>query len=387
MKRCVSFFVVPLLALAACSGGDDGSGSVAAEGWCSLAQRVEDSSDRYELSFDSDDETIAAAFEEFATLLDDAKDVAPDEIDDAVETAARGIAEFGDLLGEVDYDLFALDQSALAKLESMSEEMDTATAKIEAYNLRECGIAADADGSDSDDSASSAEAPAAPDDLADDATTDDDTGDIDLAADETTADEVSYTGDPNSDWCVASRELDRESAAFDEVLFADPDILEAALIEMVAMYEAAALLAPPELVDDVAVSLSTIRQFQAALMAAEYDFVNADLSALDGDDANQIANDHIETYNEQVCGIVTDDDGAPEDGVDAGENDFDAAFGTVREQAIAELVDNGFTEQEASCVFDGFDFTDPDVGDDTNAILGVFESCDIDLTRLAELGG
>ena len=47
----------------------------------------------------------------------------------------------------------------------------------------------------------------------------------------------------------------------------------------------------------------------------------------------------------------------------------------------------GFTAEEAGCIFDGFDFTDPTFADDMEAIVAVFAACDIDLARLAELGG
>jgi hypothetical protein len=117
------------------------------------------------------------------------------------------------------------------------------------------------------------------------------------------------------------------------------------------------------------------------LIAADYDILNADLSVLDEDGAGQVATENISTYNEQVCGIADDDDSS-DDG-----SGFETGAGTIREQAVAELVNSGFTQAEAECVFDSFDFTDPDLGSDPSAMIEVFDECGIDLARLAELGG
>jgi hypothetical protein len=198
---------------------------------------------------------------------------------------------------------------------------------------------------------------------------------------------VTYVGDSNSDWCVASRQLDIESDRLDSLDFTDPVAMEAAFTDLIGMYEGAVPLAPPELKDYVSISISELLTLQAVLVAVDYNFVNADLSALDDlGGIVQNANDNIELYNEQVCGTPA--------GVDSGETvlgadngGFDPGAGTIRDQAVAEFVNSGFTEQEASCIFDNLDFTDPAVGDDTNAIVAVFDLCAIDLARLAELGG
>lgn len=354
MKRQVSFFVLPVLVLAACGGGDDSSDSAAADDWCALAQQVEDSSDAYEVSLESGGETLGEAFEQFAALLDDAKRSAPDEIRDAVETSADGIAKFGELLGNVDYDVYALDESALAELEAMSEEMDTATTRIEAYNLRECGIDADAAAAEPDSAAST---------------------------EPSVATDSGAAADPSSDWCVAAQAVEDAGNPLDEVDFTDPQAVEAAVTEIVGLFQAAADLAPPELEDDIALSIQAIKDLEAALREADWDLLEADLSMLEEDEQSIAAEDNINAYNERVCGIAIDDEGDDES------SSFDPQGGTVRDQAIGELIANGFTEAEASCVFDNFDFSDPDASADPAVIMGVFESCSIDLARLAELGG
>ncbi len=202
-----------------------------------------------------------------------------------------------------------------------------------------------------------------------------------VTAPDTTENPPTFTGDAGSDWCVAARDLEDASAAFDDVGFADPGAVEAAFEDMIPRLESAAKLAPPELRVDVERSLESLELLQEALIDVDYDFLNADLSVIDElDAATQAANERIDAYNEQVCGMTASDDSA-DDG------SFDPGAGTIREQTIAELVNQGFTPDEAGCIFDGFDFTDPDFADDMAAIVGVFADCGIDLARLAELSG
>ncbi len=375
MSTRASLVIVSALVLAACGGGDDSSDGVSGDSWCELAQRIEDSSERYDQAFEQGGVALGEAFDEFATLLNDGKAVAPSEISEAVDTSAKGIERFGELLEEADYDLFEMDEAAFVELESMGDEMDAATEQIEAYNQRECGIAPSSDDGVLEESG------APEDDVV--STTGPATVD-EPDSDGTNADTVTFTGDPNSQWCVASRELDGANDLFSDVDFTDAEAVEAAVDQMISTYEDVAPLAPPELVDDVAISLGAIKQLEAALIAADYDLLNADLSALT-DDASRGSDDNIEAYNEQVCGIVSDDDGTA-DGGDAG-GDFDPLDGTIREQAVTTMVGLGFTEAEAGCFIDNVDLTDPNLASDTNTIVAVFELCDIDLARFAELGG
>ena len=373
MKRLVSLFVVTTILLAACGGGDGSSGSATVDDWCALAQRLEDTGSDYEVSLESGGETLADAFEQFAALLDDAQRVAPDEIKDAVETSAEGITTFRELLEGVDYDLFALDESAFAELEAMSEEMDSATERIDAYNQRECGI----DGESLDGESLGA----APEPQLSDSTESDSTTDSDSAAEADSAAGSGPASDPTSTWCVAAQAIENAGNPFDDVDFTDPLAVEAAVTEMVGLFQAAATVAPPELADDVAISLQFIEGLAAALEDADWDLLTADLSMLEEDAESEAAEANIEAYNEAACGIANVDQ------PDEDPSSFDPLGGTVRDQAIAELVATGFTDAEATCVFDNLDFTDPEASADPAVIMGVFEACEIDLDRLAELGG
>ncbi len=100
---------------------------------------------------------------------------------------------------------------------------------------------------------------------------------------------------------------------------------------------------------------------------------------LEEDDQSAAAKANIAAYNEQVCGIAVDDE-------QDDSSDFDPQAGTISEQAIAELVAVGFTEAEATCVFNNFDFNDPDAAE-PDVIMDILAMCDIDLERLADLGG
>ncbi len=206
---------------------------------------------------------------------------------------------------------------------------------------------------------------------------------------QSTGDQPTFQGDAGSDWCVAAQEVEDASAAIDAVDFTDPAAVEEAFTEALRLMEMAIEFAPPELQGDLDVTLEGFKQLQDALIAVDYDFLNADLSVLEDRDAiMQAASDNIEVYNEQVCGITADGSGNTDDTTPGSSgNDFDPGAGTIREQATAELVASGFTEAEASCIFDNLDFTDPALADDMTAIVGVFDLCEIDLARLAEIGG
>jgi hypothetical protein len=301
-----------------------------------------------------------------------------------MSTIADGSAKFSDLIA--DDDDAALDEAALAELEAVSDEMASATEQIEAYNLSECGISPS---SGSGDSASSEQA-STPDSADDEVVsttapaTVDQTGD-DQTGEDDGAQAVVFEGDADSDWCVAARDVEAASDRFEVIGFGDPEQVEATMGELLEQFEFAKQYAPPELAADIEISFEAFQDVAAALQAADYDFINADLSGLDDLDGSiQAANERIEQYNVQVCGF----DPAGLDDVDAGDSGgFDPAAGTIREQVIAELVNQGFTADEAECLFDKIDFDDPELFADTEALIALFSECAIGIERLAELGG
>jgi len=66
---------------------------------------------------------------------------------------------------------------------------------------------------------------------------------------------------------------------------------------------------------------------------------------------------------------------------------FDSAT-PLRDQFVSYLVGCGFTQLEGACLFDHLDFDDPAVlAGDTDAMSPAFQACDIDASRMAEIGG
>lgn len=232
--------------------------------------------------------------------------------------------------------------------------------------------------------------PAAADDAADvaDDVADDDGGAVD--GEEAAAPSEEPVIDPEfADWCTAARSVREATVAMDEIDPTDPASVEGALTQLRERTEAAAPLAPDEIADDVAVSLDLLRRVDDALAAADYDFVRADLSTIAGDDgASEAADDRIEAFNAEACGIPPMADAAADDETASADGPvLDPADGPVRDQTIALLVERGFTEAEAACLFDNIDLNDPDLSTDQEALLALIATCDLDLERLSGLGG
>ncbi len=348
--------LVVALVLAACGGGDgEGDGALAEAGdWCELARRIEDSDSAFDELIGSDPESVEAAIGELQGLLDEAARAAPDTILADVNISADGVDALAGLLSDAEYDVTRIDEASFTELDVLSTEMDEATARIEEYNEVECGILVD-------------------DDVA--------------ATDDTLSDEP--TGDPDSDWCIAARDVEAASDALDaaDFDFTDPESVRSAFSDMLIAFELAIGSAPPEIAADVATSYDGFVMLEAELAKVDYDFLRADLSLIDELDTDiEAASGRIGAYNEAVCGIPDDDADDTTAGADHSDpNDFDPTAGSIRDQTIAEFTANGFSQQEAECMFDNIDFTDPTLGTDMSVIVSVFELCDIDLARLAEL--
>lgn len=212
--------------------------------------------------------------------------------------------------------------------------------------------------------------------------------DVDADADADGSSNEAPSGDPG--WCAAARKVQEASLAMDVIDPTDPEAVEAAITLMLERAEAAAPLAPPELVADVGASLELMRRLDAALAEVGYDFVRADLSGVLDGGASSAANDRIEEYNAERCGLTLPGGEDGEDGDPGGHTDgpvFDPADGPVRDQTIALLVDEGFTEDEAACLFDHIDLSDPDFATDEERLVQLVETCGLDVERLMELGG
>lgn len=182
----------------------------------------------------------------------------------------------------------------------------------------------------------------------------------------------------DSEWCVSARRIAAASSVVDAVDPSDPEAVEAAVTDMLAEAEAAAPLAPPEIAEDVEAALASFRAIDAALADVDYDLLRADLSGVADD---QGPSERVDAYNQDVCGLESDAVG------DDPESEFDPSAGPIRDQLIDTFVGEGFTPEEAACLIDNVDVTDPAQLTDQQVLLELIGTCGIDLERLGGASG
>ncbi len=197
-------------------------------------------------------------------------------------------------------------------------------------------------------------------------------------------------------WCDFADESDVVDDVFD-TLGDDPAQIEPGLKRVEGFVQRLEDEAPSEIAADAKVLADGTQMLIDAFADADYQLLDADLSFMsDSDLEAQLdeAGDNIDAYTERECGRPFGDDSNSDDAeADAeGEADdtdtFDPANGTLREQLIVQFESIGLNNDEATCIADNLDFSDPAVqSGDIGAMLGVFEDCGIGLDRLAELGG
>lgn len=361
MAKRVWSVVLPMLALTACSGDDDDAGSAA--DWCTIARQVA-GADLAAAAIGDDPASARAAFADLRVLFDRAADAAPDEIHADVDTVAEGVGRIAQIADGVDYDLAAADEAAMGEIDQTAAELGDASARIAAYTERECGIAAPA--------SATGEAPTTAGPATSTSTS---TAPFVPGSTESGSGPV-FTGDPDSAWCGLARKLEQRDDDLESALLGEPAEVERYIAEYLAEVEAAVDVAPPEIADDVATFVDGVRALDAAFAAAGYDLLRVDLSVISDLDAEMNAvSETIEQYDSDVCGIERDE--SSDDS-----SDIDPTAGSIRDQVIGELVELGMTQEQAGCVFDAIDFTDPNVGDDLGAMLDVFEQCGVDPTEL-----
>ncbi|MCO4833632.1 MAG: hypothetical protein KC481_08230 [Acidimicrobiaceae bacterium] len=192
-------------------------------------------------------------------------------------------------------------------------------------------------------------------------------------------------------WCEAAAVVDEGVEALDTLFFGDPVVLERGLTQALAVMTASARLVPNEIADDLDQTIEGFGALVTALEDVNWTFIDLDLGIIEElGGAMEVATYNIEAYNFTECGIGLDPGLPPviaEDGTTEGSDDLPEFEGTIRDQAVLGLVEAGFTEAEANCLFENLDFTDPAVLEDVTALLEVFTDCGISLDRLAQLGG
>lgn len=187
-----------------------------------------------------------------------------------------------------------------------------------------------------------------------------------------------------ADWCSAAGLVNEAEDALDDALF-DPEQLEVRIGEYRAAIAVAGGLAPDEVRADVVLLADGVDLLDELLSAADYNLLDVDFSGIAAlDDELDAAAERVQAYNQRECGFD-----APGAAGDDDDSSFDPAAGSVRDQLAREFVAGGFTEAEARCVADNIDIADfaddPDDGG-IDAVIAVFELCEIPLSRLIELG-
>ena len=164
-----------------------------------------------------------------------------------------------------------------------------------------------------------------------------------------------------------------------------PDQLATAVDDFGVLLEEAKDRAPDQISDSVDLTAAAFGPFSGALADANYVVFDVDVSVFNalGSPELEAANLEIAIYNEESCGIQRDDLESGPDGGDPGLPEE----GTVRDAAVAGLVDSGFTQEEAECLINHPEIMDPATFEDEQLLLELLSRCGISLERLAELGG
>jgi hypothetical protein len=174
VKRLAALLIPAAFVLAACGGGDDTSapttntvagadsdsdsdapadaadpapaqpGAGSSSEYCRLF-RTFDEEDPFE-NLDDDPGSFRDGFSQAQRVLEDIQAIAPAEIRGDFATIAEGFKQLNEALAAVDYNFFALDESALEGFED--DSFEEASERIDEYNERVCGIARDDFGDD-----------------------------------------------------------------------------------------------------------------------------------------------------------------------------------------------------------------------------------------------
>lgn len=188
-------------------------------------------------------------------------------------------------------------------------------------------------------------------------------------------------------WCAPARQLEETDDFLDSKIIVDPEALEAGITSWLADLSASQPFAPEAIRDDVQTTIDVITSLDEAFAAVDYQVLDVDLSTIQGLDSDLAeAATAIEAYNLAVCGIVADDDNGVGSTDEPGDG-FDPTAGSVREQAVASFVEQGFTPEEAACLVDQIDLASAGGTTVSIAPADVFTACGITAERLLELGG
>ena len=123
-----------------------------------------------------------------------------------------------------------------------------------------------------------------------------------------------FSGNGDSDYCQLVREYDQQTTAFDDLFSGDttdPAEMAAAFAQLQQVVDQLVSIAPAEVKADAQVMGDATKQMIALIAKNDYDFTklmsSADATALnDLFNSQEIAaaSDHLDQYDQQVCGIT-----------------------------------------------------------------------------------
>ncbi|MEZ5219052.1 MAG: hypothetical protein R2705_10025 [Ilumatobacteraceae bacterium] len=213
------------------------------------------------------------------------------------------------------------------------------------------------------------------------------------------------------DWCDFARDVEANES-LDSIDVFDPTEAEKGFNLMLDTANEAVKQAPSAIKPDIEEFQKAVQAMYDEMDRVDFNIMDADQGAIE-DISNQVddANASIEDFNFDECGIekstdttvagetMTDETMTDETVADSGSADTTVADsgagsdpgsnGTLRDMMVQEFMGLGLTEDEAGCIADNLDFSsmDTETGPDMGSMLEVFDTCGIDMTRLAELGG
>jgi hypothetical protein len=311
--------------------------------WCTVARDVQARLDAGDDVDYTDPVAVETFLEDLVPALEDAADVAPDEIADQVRVTAEVTAEFRDALAETDFDMLTAD---LSVVDERGDERDAAGDAVEEFNAEFCGIPLD------DESAEESGA---------------ETG-------EETSDDFSFGEGSLRDQFIGQLvatgfTLPEAACIFDELDFSDVDSLDDPAV-LGPVFEACEIDAEriEEIGSAAAPDLASNDLLEGSLSAAglDEDQIACVVDELEGRPPTDLTQDDlVEVILD--CGV----------GIDALTDVDPSALGSVEDAFIDEFVAMGFDEGEAQCVYDEVFVGNID-GIDTDDMFAAFEACGID---------
>lgn len=141
--RTLSAALMALMMLLAACGDSDGGSAASSASWCEFANQIDDGNPLDSVEGEPTPEAMAAAFDEFKSVLADARSAAPSEIRDDVKIVEEAFVAFADMFAEADYNFFAIDETDERIALFDSAEVEAAGDRVTEYNEAECGISSD----------------------------------------------------------------------------------------------------------------------------------------------------------------------------------------------------------------------------------------------------